>query len=239
MSGLPDGIEVERPVRDMQKLTTFVLITALILGSLSHTAACAGAANATATPAPRPAGIFAPANNSSGSVTGTVFDATGNLVPNADVYLYDGQGIPMGLTASDHDGMYRFTDMDPGNYALVVQVDGFAWYKQFAVGSGAGNVTNIYIPDYVHYPRITPLPAPAPAANNTTQKAGKATATIIATPEPTQKNKTAGNSTGNSTGRSGSLNSSARNSTAEAVDGQGSGDILGGIIAFFKSLFGQ
>jgi hypothetical protein len=233
---------VARPVRKIEKLTACLLILAIFVSGIQCAAGSANAANATATPAPtqKPAG---PAVNTTGSVTGMVFDAIGNVVPDADVYPHDGQGVATGLTGSDQNGSYSFTELDPGNYAIVVQVDGYAWYRQFAVAAGFKNVSDIHIPDYIHYPMVTPRP---PVNVNNSTPSGSKNGGGAATPAPTLKpavNTTAGNSSvsyGNATKptSNSTSTSSTANETEEAGGGSPIDGIINGIVGFFQSLFG-
>ncbi len=61
-----------------------------------------------------------------GSVTGTVTDTSGALIPNATVTLTD-NGTGLTLTrATGGSGIYTFTPVKVGNYTLMVTANGFA-----------------------------------------------------------------------------------------------------------------
>jgi len=194
----------------------------------------------TATSPPKP--IIIP----TGSINGTVYDSLNNLVPDADVYLKDGSGTVMGLTITDRNGSYVYTELEPGNYTIVVQTDGYMWIAKPFVNVGNSTVANVYIPYYVHWPAVTPWPTPVTRVNNTTstgtQKGGAVKAT--ATPTSTTTNTTAGNTTAANSTKSGlnvttNSTASSENMTQNSTSEEGSGDIFSGIIGFFKSLFGM
>src|SRR5438270_9589798 len=61
-----------------------------------------------------------------GSVTGTVTDTSGAVIPNATVTLTD-NGTGLTLTrATGGGGIYTFTPVKVGNYTLKVTANGFA-----------------------------------------------------------------------------------------------------------------
>ncbi|MCY7347313.1 MAG: carboxypeptidase regulatory-like domain-containing protein, partial [Pyrinomonadaceae bacterium] len=71
--------------------------------------------------------IFAQAGT--GSITGIVADSTGAVIPNAMVKLVNvNTGLENTATASG-DGIYNFTLLQPGNYALTVTSGSFAEQK--------------------------------------------------------------------------------------------------------------
>lgn len=216
-------------MREVRKLAAFLLMLAMIVSGIQCTVADAAAANNTTQPAS--GSVSKPAVYPTGSVNGTVYDAIGNLVPDADVFLHDGRGVAMGLTVTDGNGTYSYTELDPGNYSIVVQVDGYAWFKKFNLTGGNGSVSNIHIPDYIHYPMVTPWPA-LNAVNNSTPAGGTKVATV--TPAPTPKSVQP-NVTVNHTApdNMGTLNEEEE-STGSPLD-----DFINGIVSFFQSLFGM
>lgn len=235
----------------MRKLLLCLLLVSLVVAAVQAPAVAANnttvpgngtAAKPTATPTatPKPANASAPAApavKTTGAVNGTVYDSLGNLVPDADVYLKDGSGTVMGLTATDGNGSYSYTELKPGNYSIIVQTGGYMWIANLAVMVGNTTVANVRIPDYVHLPAVTPRPTPAPAVNNTTSAPPKGGAVkVTGTPAPTVKS----NATANASRPAGNATqvTAGNNSTAGDTSDAGSGDIFGGIIGFFKSLFG-
>lgn len=215
-------------MREIRKLAAGLLILAIVVTCLHSTATTATAQTATTAP-----GNSTRLAGNSGSVTGTVYDAIGNLVPDADVYLYDGQGIVTGLTATDGNGTYTYTELDPGNYSVIVQVDGYAWHKKFGVSAGALNESNVYIPDYIHYPMVTPWPA-LNAINNSTSAGNTKVATVTPTPKPAQANETIVHTAPD-------MSSEVDGGPAGEEENSGSplDDFINSIVGFFKSILGM
>src|SRR5438132_2183040 len=62
----------------------------------------------------------------SGRITGSVMDATGAVVPNADVELYLAGGKkPLLITQTSGEGLFNFLGVRPAYYDLTVQSKGF------------------------------------------------------------------------------------------------------------------
>ncbi|CAJ36307.1 carboxypeptidase-like regulatory domain-containing protein [Methanocella arvoryzae] len=203
---------------ETRKLITGLLILATIV------LAAYGAATAA---------VSAQAAGNSGTVTGTIYDSIGNLVPDADVYLCDDQGIVTGLTATDGNGTYTYTELDPGNYSVIVQVDGYAWHKKFRVSAGALNESNVYIPDYIHYPMVTPWPA-LNAKDNSTSTDNTKVATVTPTPEPARTNETIVHTAPDMSPEVESGPAGEEESGGSPLD-----DFINGIVSFFKSILGM
>lgn len=78
-----------------------------------------------------PAAILALNSNSSSkpapasTVQGVVADATGAIVPNAEVDLVDADGSIAGTTKSDGVGNFQMAAPHPGNFTLVISEPGF------------------------------------------------------------------------------------------------------------------
>jgi len=82
----------------------------------------------------------------SGEITGTVFDTTGAVLPNATVLLTSGElGLKMATTTSA-SGMYRFPLLRPAVYKVTVSAPGFGTVTRDVVAS-LGQVTpaNIHL----------------------------------------------------------------------------------------------
>ncbi len=65
-----------------------------------------------------------------GAVSGTITDATGALVPNADVVAHNvTTGVDTKRTSTS-DGLYNVSPLIPGQYTLTVTAKGFSTFKQ-------------------------------------------------------------------------------------------------------------
>ena len=83
------------------------------------------------------------AQTSRGTVTGTVLDASGAVVPGARVTL---TGVETGVrlsTDSNEAGIYRFDAVDLGVYELKVTHPGFRTYSGSGIGVEANRVTTV------------------------------------------------------------------------------------------------
>ena len=77
-----------------------------------------------------------------GSVSGSVTDASGATVPGAQVKLFDSSGNLVGSQTTDDEGNYEFDDLPASNYRLQVNKDGFQQYVVTGLSlSGGNNVT--------------------------------------------------------------------------------------------------
>ena len=239
------------------RIMVLTLLIALIVTISVYDIAMAAKTNSTSpannTTIPVASSLPKPTSPPTGSINGTVYDSRNNLVPDADVYLKDASGTVMGLTITDRNGSYVYSELEPGNYSIIVQTEGYMWIAKPVVKVGNSTLANVFMPDYVHWPEVTPWPTPIPKVNTTTlvatPKGGAVKAT--ATPTTTQKNNTvngtsmtnvtkpSANLTSNGT-VSTSLGNASNNTTAgNTTSESGSGDIFSGIIGFFKSLFGM
>ena len=79
----------------------------------------------------------------SGSVSGTVTDPTGAVIPKGTVTAEDAaRGIR--VTASiDGNGVYRFSNLPPGTYNLTVQIQGFQSQLQKGVAISVGQTATV------------------------------------------------------------------------------------------------
>jgi Carboxypeptidase regulatory-like domain len=79
----------------------------------------------------------------SGSVSGTVTDPTGAVVPKGTVTAEDvSRGIRLTATV-DNNGQYRFTNLPPGTYDLTAQIAGFQSQILKGVVITVGQVANL------------------------------------------------------------------------------------------------
>jgi hypothetical protein len=70
------------------------------------------------------------AQSTFGSVSGTVTDSSGSAIPDAQVVLTSiATGASQTATTSG-DGLYNFVNLNPGDYRLEVQKDGFKHYRR-------------------------------------------------------------------------------------------------------------
>src|SRR6185503_7025378 len=65
-----------------------------------------------------------------GSVTGTVADASGAVIPNATVVATNGSTNISTATHTTGAGAYTFPNLDPGIYSITVSDEGFQPLKQ-------------------------------------------------------------------------------------------------------------
>jgi hypothetical protein len=79
----------------------------------------------------------------SGSLSGTVSDPTGAVIPKGTVTAEDAaRGIRISATV-DANGQYRFTNLSPGTYDLTAQIPGFQSLVQKGVVITVGQVANL------------------------------------------------------------------------------------------------
>src|SRR5262245_2323959 len=76
------------------------------------------------------------AQSSMGSVSGTVTDSTGGVVPGATVTLVNQDTDIRSERQTNPSGYFTFVNVRPGTYALTVELSGFnkAHVAAFAVG---------------------------------------------------------------------------------------------------------
>src|SRR5271156_2362283 len=70
------------------------------------------------------------AQSTAGSLAGTVADSSGSAIPDAQVVLTSlATGATQTITTGG-DGLYSFVNLNPGDYRLEVQKDGFKHYRR-------------------------------------------------------------------------------------------------------------
>lgn len=72
-------------------------------------------------------------------IAGTVTDATGAIVPNAQIQLEDLGTHSIRTTVSNSAGDYTFTFLEPGNYSVTIKAPGFSDYKVRDLTVSAGD----------------------------------------------------------------------------------------------------
>lgn len=83
------------------------------------------------------------AQETTGGLQGTVKDATGAVVPNAKVTLTGTSLIGSKQLVTDTSGYYRFANLPPGAYTVVVAAEGFKTYIRQGLGIEAGHLPTV------------------------------------------------------------------------------------------------
>ena len=79
--------------------------------------------------------------SATGSISGTVADSSGAVVPKAKVMLTDDATKGKRDTISNHDGVFNFPSLYPGSYTLTISADGFrTWEERQIVLTQGGNL---------------------------------------------------------------------------------------------------
>jgi hypothetical protein len=78
-----------------------------------------------------------------GAVGGTVSDPNNALIPNATVALRSLGTNREETTTTNSEGRFRFTNLQPGIYALTVTASGFAEYKREQITVEVGRLSNV------------------------------------------------------------------------------------------------
>ncbi len=77
------------------------------------------------------------AQTTSSSLSGTVQDSAGAVIPNAKVTLTGQENGFVRTVATNHDGFFSFPDLTPATFTLAVEAPGFKVYKQTAISINA------------------------------------------------------------------------------------------------------
>jgi hypothetical protein len=83
-----------------------------------------------------------------GAISGTVTDMTGAVAPNVTVVassdaIIGSKGTP--LTVTNQQGLYRLTDLAPGEYSLVFTLDGFGAQRREGIYVGDGFTATVNV----------------------------------------------------------------------------------------------
>src|SRR6202046_3632218 len=78
-------------------------------------------------------GPRASAQTTFGSISGTITDSSGSAIPDAQVTLTSLATAATQTVTTSGDGLYSFVNLNPGDYRLDVQKDGFKHFKRGAV----------------------------------------------------------------------------------------------------------
>lgn len=73
---------------------------------------------------------FARAQEFRGKVQGLITDSTGAVVSGATVALMNVKTAVRTLRVSNETGLYRFDNVDPGSYMIIVELPGFSKFVQ-------------------------------------------------------------------------------------------------------------
>src|SRR5271156_1102637 len=70
------------------------------------------------------------AQSTFGSISGTVVDSSGSAIPDAQVTLTNLATAATLTVTTGGDGLYSFVNLNPGDYRVDVQKDGFKHFKR-------------------------------------------------------------------------------------------------------------
>jgi len=100
--------------------------------------------------------------NTTGTVSGTVTDKNGAVVPNAALTLSGPNLIQAQTTTTNSDGTYRFVNVPPGRYTLTVgAISGFTAFKQPNVEVNLEKTTTLDITMVTTVGAVVEVPATA------------------------------------------------------------------------------
>lgn len=85
----------------------------------------------------------AQAQSTYASITGTVTDTSGAVVPNATITVTNVDTSVRHIVKSNRDGIYVVPQLNPGSYSVVVQASGFSRYAVTDILLNARNVRRI------------------------------------------------------------------------------------------------
>ncbi|HKN61861.1 MAG TPA: TonB-dependent receptor [Candidatus Acidoferrales bacterium] len=91
--------------------------------------------------------LFSPVSHAqiTGTITGTVSDSSGAVVPGASVSLMNEASKDIRGTVSDSSGYFAFAGVLPGTYTVRVESKGFKAYQQSSVSLEASDKRNVNI----------------------------------------------------------------------------------------------
>src|SRR4051794_11732783 len=88
---------------------------------------------------------FGQASAVNGQIEGTITDASGAGVPNAEVRITNTQTGLTKTTVTDDSGFYRFTVLPYGTYDVNVTAAGFQPFTRSAIALSAGAVATVNV----------------------------------------------------------------------------------------------
>ncbi len=80
---------------------------------------------------------------STGTLTGTVSDPTGSVVPGANVVMRNDSSGDERRTVSNSDGFFSITAVQPGDYTVIITSKGFETFEQKSVHFDTGDKRNL------------------------------------------------------------------------------------------------
>ncbi len=81
--------------------------------------------------------------NVTGTLTGTVGDPSGAIIPGATVIMKNDASGDERRTVSNSDGFFSINAVQPGDYTVIIQSQGFEKYQQTGVHFDAGDKRNL------------------------------------------------------------------------------------------------
>lgn len=83
------------------------------------------------------------AQTTNATLTGTVFDSSGAVVPKANVILTNESSGDLRRTVSNSDGYFTFAAVPPASYTIRVEMAGFAAWETTSVVLNASDKRNV------------------------------------------------------------------------------------------------
>src|SRR5713226_5054318 len=78
-----------------------------------------------------------------GTLTGTVADSSGAVVPNANVEMKNDNSGDIRKTVSNAEGYFTIAAVQPGNYTVTVEAPGFIKWQRTGIVFNAGDKRNL------------------------------------------------------------------------------------------------
>jgi hypothetical protein len=88
-------------------------------------------------------GISLKAQNANGTLTGTVADPSGAVIPGATVIMKNDQSGDERRTVSNNDGFFSINAVQPGDYTVTIKAQGFEMYQEKGVHFDLGDKRNL------------------------------------------------------------------------------------------------
>ena len=118
------------------------------------------------------------AQSTTGTLTGTVADASGAVVPGANVVLKNEGSGDIRRTVSNGEGYFTFSAVPPATYTITVDAKGFQNWQQAGVTMNAGDKRNISDIALIVGTSAETVEVSAAAAEITTVDSGEKSAVI-------------------------------------------------------------
>src|ERR1700722_18584896 len=77
--------------------------------------------------------ILLSAQTTSSSLSGTVLDSAGAVIPNAKVTLTGQENGFVRTEGTNHDGFFSYPDLTPATFTVAVEAAGFKIYRQTGI----------------------------------------------------------------------------------------------------------